>query len=132
MTPASDAYGADEDWRTASRIAAAVTVAASVPTAIGPKRSLGPLPDERQKTTSPSTSENTGSTARATPPLAIRATRAHAALSSGALVITHTSVVFRSSIGAHSGGRFIAAIIAAVESGSPSSPRRPASTHHPL
>ena len=37
-------------------------------------------PEARQKTTSPSTSENTGSTARATPPLAIRATRAQAGL----------------------------------------------------
>src|SRR6266508_2910036 len=63
-----------------SRIAAAVTVAAMVPIEIGAKRSVAPLPDERQKTTSPSTSEWTGSTARATPPLAILATRAQAAL----------------------------------------------------
>ena len=50
-----------------------------------------------QKATSPSTSENTGSTARATPADAIRATREQAGLSSGASVITQTSVVLRSS-----------------------------------
>ena len=54
-------------------------------------------PEARQKTTSPSTSEKTGSTARATPALAIRATRVQAGLSSGASVITQTSVVLRSS-----------------------------------
>src|SRR5919201_2060166 len=109
-------------------MAAAVTVAASVPTAIGPKRSVGPWPAERQNTTSPSTSENTGSTALATPPLAILATRAHADLSSAASVITQARVVFRSSRPSHSGGAFISAISDAVESVSPSSPRGPAST----
>src|SRR3954471_22081790 len=87
-----------------------------------------PEPDYTQNTTSPSTSENTGSTARATPPLAIRATRAHAALSSAASVITQTSVVLRSSSRDQSGGPSIAAIMAAVARGEPSSPAGPAST----
>ncbi len=100
-----------------------------VPIAIGAKRSVAPLPDERQKVTSPSTSEWTGSTARATPPLAILATRAQAALSSAASVITQTSVVLRSSSFVQSGGPSIAAISPAVETAaSPSSPLGPAST----
>ena len=99
-----------------------------VPIEIGVKRSVAPLPDERQKTTSPSTSEWTGSTARATPPLAILATRAQAALSSAASVITQTSVVLRSSSFVQSGGPSIAAISSAVDRASPSSPLGPAST----
>src|SRR5215208_5274746 len=88
---------------TAPRIAAAVTDAAIVPIAIRPKRSGDPGPDARQKTTSPSASEKTGSTARATPALAIFATRAHAGLSRAASVITQTRVVFRSSYCAQTG-----------------------------
>src|SRR4051812_50148361 len=88
-----------------------------VPMEIGVKRSVAPPPEERQNTTSPSTSEKTGSTARATPPLAIRATRAQAALSSVASVITQTSVVFRSSRRVQSGGPSLAAIGAAGEAG---------------
>ena len=109
--------------RTESRIAAAVTVAAS-----GPDRERGePVrrarrarPEARQKATSPSTSENTGSTARATPPLAIRATRVQAGLSSGASVITQTSVVLRSSTRVQSG----ASVIAASVAGGRAAPRR--------
>src|SRR5215211_6927632 len=103
------------DAATASRIAAAVTVAATVPATSESKRSRAGPPDATQKTTSPSNSENTGSTARATPPLAMRAIRVHDALSSAASVITHTSVVLRSSKPVHSGGRSMAAIAADVE-----------------
>src|SRR5919204_215849 len=112
---------------TASRIAAAVTVAAMVPIAIEVKRSAEPVPDERQKATSPSTSEWTGFTARATPALAILATRAQPALSSDASVITQTSDELRSSSRVQSGGASIAAISSAVERISPSSPLGPAS-----
>src|SRR2546423_541497 len=125
MTAEADDY----DRRTESRIAAAVTVAAMVPIEIGTKRSVGPLPDDRQKATAPSTSEGTGSTAGATPPLAILATREQPALSSAASVITQTSVVLRSSSLVQSGGPSIAAISLAVDSSSsPCSPRGPAST----
>ena len=85
-------------------------------------------PEARQKATSPSTSENTGSTARATPALAIRATRVQAGLSSGASVITQTRVVLRSSSRVQSGSSVIAAIAAAVEAEASPSTRSPAST----
>src|SRR5436190_6424782 len=125
-----DAGGGPEEvaGATASRTAAAVIVAAIVPIEIGPKRPVSPAPDARQNATSPSTSEWTGSTARATPPLAIRATREQAALSSAASVITQASVVFRSSSRDQSGGPSIAATRAAVESAPASSPLGPAST----
>src|ERR671910_2601332 len=110
--PDQEAKGRSSIQITESRIAAAVIVAASVPTTIEVKRSvLAPAsPEARQKATSPSASENTGSTARAPPPLAIRATREQAGLSSAASVITQTSVVLRSSTFVQSGISSIVAI----------------------
>ena len=81
-----------------------------------------------QKATSPSTSENTGSTARATPALAIRATRVQAGLSNAASVITQIRVVLRSSSRLQSGGRSSSVIARAVELCCPSAVSRPAST----
>ena len=84
-------------------------------------------PEARQNATSPSTLENTGSTARATPPLAIRATRVHAGLSSGASVITQTRVVLSSSTLVQSGASVIeasAAVVGTISSSSPWAPAR--------
>ena len=67
------------DRRTASLIAAAVTVAAAVPSTVsaqdapGPGAEGGPVPDARQKTMSPSLGVKAGSTARAIPAPATRA-----------------------------------------------------------
>ena len=114
-------------------LAAAVTVAAAVPTAIETKRSVaaGRSPDARQKTTSPSTLEKTGSTARATPPLAIRATRVQPGRSRGASVITQTRVVFRSSTRSQSGGSVIEARMRAVATTVPSSCTSTEPSHAP-
>src|SRR4051794_16303558 len=65
-------------WRTASRIAAAVRVAATAPRivsdheAAGPGAAGEPAPEARQKTMSPSKGVKAGSTARAIPALAMR------------------------------------------------------------
>ena len=86
-------------WCTASRIAAAVTVAAIVPSTVSaqvaasPGAAGGQEPEARQKITSPSTGVKAGFTARAIPALAMRAAIAQPRLSSEASVHTHTSVV---------------------------------------
>ena len=82
--------------RTASRIAAAVTVAAAAPIWMGANCSGSPRPEARQKTTSPSTGVKTGSMARPIPAVADRATIEHCRLSSAASVQTQTGVVFPS------------------------------------
>ena len=84
-------------WRTASRIAAAVAVAAAAPICIAAKgRGSPPEPEARQKATSPSTGVKVGSTARAMPAVAARATMPHSRLSRVASVQTQTSVVLPS------------------------------------
>ena len=109
------AYG-QAACRTASLIASAVTVAATAPSTVSahvaskPAGRGGSGPDARQNTTSPSTGVNTGSTARAMPALATRATIAQLRLSSEASVNTHARVVFPvagpdSARGARSGAR---------------------------
>ena len=85
--------------RTASRIAAAVTVAAAVPStatlhdAASPGGAGCSAPEARQNTTSPSSGVKAGSTARAMPAPAMRATIAQVRLSTDASVQTHASVV---------------------------------------
>jgi hypothetical protein len=59
----------------------------------GPGAAGGPGPEARQKTMSPSKGVNAGSTARAIPALAIRATMPQPRLSSAASVQTQASVV---------------------------------------
>src|SRR5450755_961031 len=87
------------DWRIASLIAVAVTVAAALPSTVsvhevaGPGTGGGPVPDARQNARSPSFGVNAGSTAREIPALAIRATIPQPRLSSVASVHTHASVV---------------------------------------
>src|SRR5262249_34326370 len=82
--------------RTASRIAAAVAVAAAAPIWNGANGSGSSRPEARQKTTSPSTGVNTGSTALPRPAVAARATIEQPRLSSVASVQTHTGVEFPS------------------------------------
>src|ERR1700752_726701 len=88
------------DCRTPSLIASALMVAAAAPSTVSahvaskPAEAGGLAPDARPNTTSPSTGVKTGSTARATPALAIRATIAQLRLSSEASINTHASVVF--------------------------------------
>jgi hypothetical protein len=90
----------DVAWRIASLIAAAVTVAAVVPSTVSIQDAAGPgvgggaVPDARQKVTSPSLGVKAGSTARAIPAVATRATIPQLRLSSAASVQTHASVVF--------------------------------------
>ena len=115
---------------TASRIAAAVTCAASAPMAASchdartPGAAGGSDPDAMQKTTSPSTGVNAGLTARAIPALAIRARIAQLRLSSEASVQTHASVVLPATCcDSSSGGSGICASSSMVLTSSPRSPR---------
>src|SRR5690242_13986282 len=109
-------------------MAAAVTLAATVPSTVSDQVAASPGdgawrdPEARQNTTSPSSGVNAGSTARAIPALAIRATIAQPRLSSDASVITHASVVLptlRGDTGGSSGSSAICATRSAVLTGSP-------------
>src|SRR3954462_15581835 len=96
-------------------MAAAVSVAATAPSTVsdhdaaGPGAAIGRPPEATQKTTSPSSGVNAGSTARAIPPLAARATMPQPRLSSDASVQTQASVVLWSGRTAHPGGSGVAA-----------------------
>src|SRR5450755_2559691 len=88
------------DWWMASLIAAAVTVAAALPSTVSVQEAAGPggggvpVPDARQKATSPSRGVKAGSTALAIPAVATRATIPQPRLSSDASVQTQANVVF--------------------------------------
>src|SRR5919204_6184221 len=88
--------------RTPSRIASAVSAAATTPMING---LTGPAAfEESVKTTSPSAAEWTGSTARAIPALAILATMPHSVFVSAASVTRQTSVVLPTGGGLRNGG----------------------------
>ena len=107
--------------------AVGLAVAAAAPIWKGANGSGSSRPEARQKTTSPSTGVNTGSTARPSPAVAARATIEQPRLSKAASVQTQTGVEFPSGT-RNCGGASIAAINSAPRRTSPSSPRGPAST----
>ena len=126
-TPFGRIVAQPEDGTTASRIAAAVIVAAIVPTAIDVNRSVfAPASPRRGRRRRRRRHRRTPGPPPGDAPLAILATREHAGLSSAASVITQTSVVLRSSTWVQSGISSIAASSSGVERTSPSSARGPA------
>jgi AcrR family transcriptional regulator len=99
------------DWRIASLIAAAVTVAAGVPSTMrvqhvaGPGAEGGSVPDAGRKAMSPSCGVKAGSTARAIPAAVTRAMIPQLRFSSGASVHTHTGWCSRRGAQASAAGR---------------------------
>src|SRR5450755_5156947 len=118
----------------ASLIAAAVTVAAAVPSTVSVQEVAGPgvggdlVPDARQNATSPSLGVKAGSTALAIPALETRATIPQPRLSSAASVHTHASVVLWPGRAAQRGSSGVCRSRSALRSASPRSPRGPART----